>query len=91
MVKEEYWPWFAQYMVMKRASIEPNFHTLYANFLDTVKIGELSKLVLRETFRNIKVNVRHPFTYLKLGELYGSSLLFVVCLCGFLFTGFIDQ
>ncbi|KAK8770607.1 hypothetical protein V5799_012928 [Amblyomma americanum] len=55
VVKEEFWPWFAQYMVMKRASIEPNFHTLYANFLDTLKIGELSKLVLRETFRNIKV------------------------------------
>lgn len=55
VVKEDFWPWFAQYMVMKRASIEPNFHTLYANFLDTLKIGELSKLVLRETFRNIKV------------------------------------
>ncbi|XP_075733812.1 CCR4-NOT transcription complex subunit 1 isoform X1 [Rhipicephalus microplus] len=55
VVKEEYWPWFAQYIVMKRASIEPNFHTLYANFLDTVKNEELSVLVLRETFRNIKV------------------------------------
>ncbi|XP_077542745.1 CCR4-NOT transcription complex subunit 1 isoform X6 [Haemaphysalis longicornis] len=55
VVKEDYWPWFAQYMVMKRASIEPNFHTLYANFLDTLKIGELLKLVLKETFRNIKV------------------------------------
>ncbi|KAG0416949.1 hypothetical protein HPB47_006047 [Ixodes persulcatus] len=55
VVKEEYWPWFAQYLVMKRASIEPNFHTLYANFLDTVKVPELSRLVIRETFRNIKV------------------------------------
>ncbi|XP_064466564.1 CCR4-NOT transcription complex subunit 1-like isoform X2 [Ornithodoros turicata] len=58
VLKEDFWPWFAQYMVMKRASIEPNFHTLYANFLDTLKINELSKLVLRETFRNIKVLLR---------------------------------
>jgi hypothetical protein len=24
----------AQYLVLKRASIEPNFHTLYASFLE---------------------------------------------------------
>lgn len=58
VLKEDFWPWFAQYIVMKRASIEPNFHTLYANFLDTLKLTELSRLVLRETFRNIKVLLR---------------------------------
>ena len=26
--------WLAQYLVLKRASIEPNFHTLYASFLE---------------------------------------------------------
>jgi CCR4-NOT transcription complex subunit 1 len=55
IVTEEYWPWMAQYLVMKRASIEHNFHTLYSNFLDVLKIPELNQMVLRETFRNIKV------------------------------------
>lgn len=56
IVKQEYWPWAAQYLVMKRASIEPNFHSLYSNFLDTLKLPELTKLVEKETFRNIKVS-----------------------------------
>ncbi|XP_035217967.1 CCR4-NOT transcription complex subunit 1-like [Stegodyphus dumicola] len=58
IVKEEYWPWASQYLVMKRASIEPNFHSLYSNFLDTLKLCDLTKLVIRETFRNIKVLLR---------------------------------
>lgn len=58
IVKEEYWPWASQYLVMKRASIEPNFHSLYSNFLDTLKLPELTKLVIKETFRNIKVLLR---------------------------------
>jgi len=55
-VGEEYLAWVAQYMVMKRASIEHNFHTLYANFIDHLKAVDLIKLVVKETFRNIKVS-----------------------------------
>lgn len=58
IVGEDHWSWVAQYLVMKRASIEPNFHTLYSNFLDTLKLLELSRLVVNETFRNIKVLLR---------------------------------
>ncbi|XP_067012333.2 CCR4-NOT transcription complex subunit 1 isoform X3 [Anabrus simplex] len=58
IVTEEYWPWMSQYLVMKRASIELNFHTLYSNFLDVLKLPELNNMVLRETFRNIKVLLR---------------------------------
>lgn len=58
LVKEEYYPWVSQYLVMKRASIEANFHTLYSNFLDTIKTPDLTKLVIKETFRNIKVLLR---------------------------------
>ncbi|XP_034255857.1 CCR4-NOT transcription complex subunit 1 isoform X2 [Thrips palmi] len=58
LVTEEYWPWIAQYLVMKRASIELNFHALYSNFLDTLKINQVYLLVLRETFRNIRVLLR---------------------------------
>ncbi|XP_011168409.1 CCR4-NOT transcription complex subunit 1 isoform X1 [Solenopsis invicta] len=58
IVTEEYWPWMAQYLVMKRASIELNFHALYSNFLDCIKLPEVNKMVTRETFRNIKVLLR---------------------------------
>lgn len=49
-------PWVSQYLVMKRVSIEPNFHSLYSNFLDTLKNPEFNKMVLNETYRNIKVS-----------------------------------
>ncbi|XP_076470610.1 CCR4-NOT transcription complex subunit 1-like isoform X2 [Babylonia areolata] len=54
-VGDEYIPWVSQYLVMKRASIEPNFHVLYSNFIDVLKIMQLSNMVLKETYRNIKV------------------------------------
>lgn len=55
VITKEYWPWLSQYMVLKRASIELNFHLLYSNFLDALKIPEIVKMVTKETFRNIKV------------------------------------
>ncbi|XP_052816540.1 CCR4-NOT transcription complex subunit 1-like isoform X2 [Mya arenaria] len=54
-VKEEHRQWMAQYLVMKRASIEPNFHTLYANFVDALNIKDVAEMVILEAFRNIKV------------------------------------
>ncbi|XP_067853724.1 CCR4-NOT transcription complex subunit 1 isoform X1 [Heptranchias perlo] len=54
-VKDEFMPWVSQYLVMKRVSIEPNFHSLYSNFMDTLKNPEFNKMVLTETYRNIKV------------------------------------
>lgn len=54
----EYVSWVAQYLVMKRASIEPNFHTLYSNFVDALGIESLTSKVVTETFRNIKVLLR---------------------------------
>lgn len=58
IITEEYWPWLSQYLVMKRASIELNFHTLYSNFLDVLKIKQVNEMVTRETFRNINVLLR---------------------------------
>lgn len=54
-VGDEFLPWVAQYLVMKRASIEHNFHVLYGMFIDQLKKPEFLKLVIRETYRNIKV------------------------------------
>ncbi|XVF73469.1 hypothetical protein PTKIN_Ptkin12aG0203600 [Pterospermum kingtungense] len=53
--KEQYYPWFAQYMVMKRASIEPNFHDLYLKFLDKVNSKALTKEIIQATYENCKV------------------------------------
>ncbi|KAK8742070.1 hypothetical protein OTU49_002091, partial [Cherax quadricarinatus] len=58
VVGEEYWLWVAQYLVMKRASIENNFHTLYSLFLDQMKMNNVNAMVCRETLRNIKVLLR---------------------------------
>lgn len=56
LVEEQYYDWVAQYLVMKRASIEPNFHNLYMSFLNSLHSSTLRKSVLSETFRNIKVS-----------------------------------
>ncbi|XP_040995071.1 CCR4-NOT transcription complex subunit 1-like isoform X1 [Juglans microcarpa x Juglans regia] len=53
--KEQYYPWFAQYMVMKRASIEPNFHDLYMKFLDKVNSKTLNKEIVQASYENCKV------------------------------------
>ncbi|KAJ2954200.1 hypothetical protein O0L34_g2438 [Tuta absoluta] len=58
ILTEEYFPWLSQYLVMKRASIELNFHALYSNFLDVLKVRDVNKMVTRETYRNIKVLLR---------------------------------
>lgn len=77
IVTEEYWPWMAQYLVMKRASIELNFHALYSNFLDCIKLPEVNKMVTRETFRNIKVNrmiLRYFCSNTTVKNLYETSI-----------------
>ncbi|KAK4372034.1 hypothetical protein RND71_007418 [Anisodus tanguticus] len=55
ILKEQYYPWFAQYMVMKRASIEPNFHDLYLKFLDKANSKALYKEIVQATYENCKV------------------------------------
>ncbi|XP_038898360.1 CCR4-NOT transcription complex subunit 1 [Benincasa hispida] len=55
ILKEQFYPWFAQYMVMKRASIEPNFHDLYLKFLDRINSKALSKEIVQATYENCKV------------------------------------
>ena len=55
LVGEEHYAWVAQYLVVKRASIEPNFHNLYMSFLDVLGSNQLRKTTLRETYRNIRV------------------------------------
>jgi len=51
---EHQWPWFAIYLVVKRASIEPNFHALYLGLLDAINDKGLFRLVLDASYNNIK-------------------------------------
>ncbi|CAF4148281.1 unnamed protein product, partial [Rotaria sp. Silwood2] len=52
---EQLWKWVGQYLVIKRVSLEHNFHSLYAGFLNTLNINILFETVLSETHRNIKI------------------------------------
>jgi len=52
---DDFTGWLANYLVTKRASIEPNFHNLYSTFLDTLRKPELTKEVLAETYANINI------------------------------------
>ena len=58
VIKEDHWEWLAHYLVVKRVSIEPNFHTLYSQFIDTLKKELLNSFILAETFRSIKILLR---------------------------------
>ncbi|RCH84773.1 hypothetical protein CU098_001795, partial [Rhizopus stolonifer] len=54
-LKQSAYQWFSNYLVVKRASIEPNYHDLYLLLLKSVNSSLLYQHVLRETFANIKI------------------------------------
>jgi CCR4-NOT transcription complex subunit 1 len=55
ILKEQHYRWFSHYLVVKRVSIEPNFHDLYISFLDGLKSRNLDRNVLHETYLNIEI------------------------------------
>ncbi|VDP52373.1 unnamed protein product [Soboliphyme baturini] len=58
LVDDQYLPWLAQYLVMKRVSAESNFHNLYSNFVTAMGNRTFNSLILLETYRNIKILLR---------------------------------
>lgn len=54
-LKKSAYQWFSNYLVVKRASIEPNYHELYLLLLQSINSKLLYGHVLRETFANIKI------------------------------------
>ena len=54
LLKEEYQPWFSQYLVTKRAAVEPNYHPIYISLLFGLQRKAVERLVLYETFSSIK-------------------------------------
>jgi CCR4-NOT transcription complex subunit 1 len=69
---EQLWKWVGQYLVIKRVSLEHNFHSLYAGFLNTLNINILFDTVLNETHRNIKVRKKK-----KLNKIFRNIFLFI--------------
>ena len=47
VLKEDHWEWLAHYLVVKRVSIEPNFHALYSQFIDTLRKDTLKRVHTR--------------------------------------------
>lgn len=58
LLKEDYFDYLAQYLVVKRISIEQNFHPLYLSFLEKLSLPPLSQLILKYTYENIKTLLR---------------------------------
>lgn len=54
MVRAEVLHWFAKYLVLERASIEPNNHDLYMQVLDGLEQPRVYRYVLYETFVKLK-------------------------------------
>ena len=77
VVDKEYYGWVSQYLVMKRVSIEPNFHVLYMNFLDALNGKQMFTSVLKETHRNIKVciHVANLCKWVIVGGVFNTSNL----------------
>ncbi|EGF78328.1 hypothetical protein BATDEDRAFT_35788 [Batrachochytrium dendrobatidis JAM81] len=55
LLKPAYYSWFSEYFVLKRVSIEPNFHNVYILFLDGLPSSNLYCYILRETLHNIRL------------------------------------
>ena len=55
LLHELHYRWFSNYIVIKRASIEPNFHGLYIAFLNRMNSSVLNKQVVHFTLENLRV------------------------------------
>lgn len=55
---DDFLQWLAQYLVMKRVTVEQNFQPLYNNFLVSIDEENLNEYVEKETFRNVDILLR---------------------------------
>ncbi len=56
-MSEVHLPWLCQYIVIKRAAQESNYHSLYLQLVDRMdrRMNRLAKSVITTTIENIKV------------------------------------
>ena len=52
--------WFANYLVVKRVSLEPNFHSIYSEMIDMLSNKKLQQLILHSTLQNARVLLSSP-------------------------------
>eukprot|EP00808_Paulinella_micropora_P008543 g23682.t1 len=55
ILKAEYFPYFCRYVVVKRASVEPNNHELYGNLIDIMNQTKLKHQLKETTYYYIKI------------------------------------
>ncbi|PJF16482.1 hypothetical protein PSACC_03678 [Paramicrosporidium saccamoebae] len=55
VLEEVHFAWLAQYLVVRRASLEPNYHSLYLELLGILQISTLTQQVLSQTYSNIYI------------------------------------
>ncbi|KNC78974.1 hypothetical protein SARC_08613 [Sphaeroforma arctica JP610] len=51
----DFFKWLSEYIVVKRASIEPNFHKLYLSFVQHIAVPDLLPMVRSSSISNIKI------------------------------------
>ena len=55
---DDFIQWFAQYLVMKRVTMEQNYQPLYNSFLMLINNPSLDSYIRKETYRNINILLR---------------------------------
>ena len=60
ILKEEHFNWFANYLVVKRISTQPNLHGLYLSVLEALDFNLLVKLVLDSAYHNVTKLLQSP-------------------------------
>jgi len=60
ILKSDHFNWFANYLVVKRISTQPNLHPLYLSILDVLESPPLMKLVLDSAYHNVTKLLQSP-------------------------------
>ena len=68
LVREDFFPWLAQYIVVKRVALEQNFHQMYISLLEKVNSPTLDRQLLLETYSNIKILLYSDKTLANIAE-----------------------
>jgi CCR4-NOT transcription complex subunit 1 len=60
LLTENYYNWFANYMVLKRIATQLNLHPLYLAILDTLDAPKLNKLILDSAYHSVTKLLQSP-------------------------------
>ena len=60
LLTNDHYNWFANYLVVKRISTQPNLHAMYLTVLDAINSSTLSKVVLDSVCHNVTKLLQSP-------------------------------